>query len=170
MVDDVRDDVARLECEVEVLRGEAASSRGRVGVLEGRLRRDAVDAARRRVLAEVAGGRGVGLDVVRASGLLARLTGDVGAVVDEAGEVCVPEDEVARMRESVELMLDGLRVEGGGVCAPPISPGEPPRRVGVRGGVRFANCWCEGRGGGRGVRGRAMIAEAAEALEREGRI
>jgi len=163
------DDVVRAEDEVQMLKGELERVKGRAGALEERLKREAVEGVRRRVLSEVAAARRVNVDAGRIGALLARLTGDVKAAVDEDGSVVVSDEEERKIRENAEALFDGVVVSGV-VQAPPIVPGEPPQRVGGRRVREFVNCWGVERTRRGAARGREMIAEAAAELEREGRI
>ena len=166
-----RDYLARLERELEELKAAGELERRRAGLLEGQIKREAVDAARRRVLSDCLGRQNVPLDISRALALLERLTQDVAAEVDDGGRAVVPEGEERKIREQVEAIVGSVRVGGGQPpVAPPISPGEPPRRAGRGGGGGMVNSWDAAVKKGGTARGKEMIASAARELEREGKI
>jgi len=168
---DGSDRMAVLEGELAEAVGRAEGLGARAELLEGVLGRAAVDGARRRVLEECAARSGVVLDVGRAVGLLERLTGDVMAAVGDDGVAVVDDAGRRRISEAAEVVVSSV---GGGVrvVAPPIAPGERPRRsADGAAGSGFSNAWEAGSGGGfrDGLRkARAMVAEAARDLERRG--
>ena len=166
-----RDHLARLQKELDDLRAGSERDRQRAAALEERVKREAADAARRRILAEAVGRRNVPLDVSRAVLLLERLTADVAAEVDDAGRAFVSVDGERRIREQAEQIMQTLNVQAGPPVPPPISPGEPPTRVG-RGSApaAFLNSWDATPRRTGSARGRDMIAAAARELEREGKI
>ena len=157
----------KLERELEELRASKDRSRTRALMLEERMKQEALTNARRRVLEESVGRRGLALDVSKASGLLEKLTGDVVAEVDETGRAFVPEGEQEKIREQVDAIIESLGAPQK-VVPPPISPGEPPTRSGQTGAADFGNSWdAVARRGGL-AKGKELIAAAAKQLEREG--
>ena len=166
-----RDHLAKLQKELDDLRSGSERDRSRAALLEERVKREAVDSARRRIFAESVGRRNVPLDVSRALVLLERLTADVAAQVGDDGLAFVPGDQELRIREQADAIVHSLNIQPAGPpVPPPITPGEPPTRTGRGSPPAFTNSWnLPARKTGT-AKGRDMIAAAARELEREGKI
>jgi len=162
-----RERLEKLTREVEELRLSNEQSRNRALLLEERMKQEALADARMRVLEESVARQGVALDVSKAAGLLAKLTGDAVAEVDETGKAFVAESEQEKIREQVDAIINSLSAPPR-VVAPPIAPGEPPTRSSRSVAGDFGNCW-DAAGKRRGsAKGKELIAAAAKELEREG--
>jgi len=159
-----RDYLEKLQSELETLRAGSERDRRHAAALEERIKRETVDAARRRILADALGRRSVPLDISRAAVILERLTADVTARIDDAGNVIIPDAEQQKIRDQVAGLIESVAAAPAAPPSPPpINPGEPPTRLGRSApGGSFTNSW--------NAPGRELLAQAARELEREGRL
>ena len=167
-----RDYLANLQSELETLRTGSERDRRRAALLEERIKRETVDAARRRILADALGRRSVPLDISRAALIIERLTADVSAQIDDAGNVTIPESEQQKIREQVAGLIESVAsASPAPPSPPPINPGEPPTRTGRSvSRTSFTNSWDAPPRKSGAARGRDLLAQAARELEKEGRL